>query len=182
MTKEKIRQLIIKAQLKTINKILEVKNMKGFSSEKLNIERLKPKAIDIELNKCTHLSIDEQTSTCTICGKHVSCNIAFDEETDKAIALIIDKIESLKMVMSELGTSKELKIAQPYFNMIPLLNNLESLQDVVVHNYSTYIDTLNQIHAEETAEFENDSKETFIKALALEDEDDESEEPVMGEE
>ena len=179
MTKEKIKQLAIKTELKTLNKLLEVKRMDKFNHEKLNIARLKPNATDVELNKCTHMFIDEETSTCTVCGKHITCDIAFDEETSKAIDLVIDKLESLKMVMNELSSKKELKIAQPYFDMIPLLKNLESLQNVVVDDYTNYINTLNQIAANKNTESEQSEErdeETFLKALTLEDENDEEEE------
>ena len=131
---------------------------KLFNQEKLNIERLKPKAEDVELNKCDHMLIDEETSTCTICGKHITCNIAYDEETNKAVNTIIDMLESLKMVMNEVSSKKELKVAQSYFDMIPLLKNLSSLEKVVVDDYTRYINACNRLAAEEYADSTQDPK------------------------
>lgn len=145
--------------------------MKLFNTEKYNLARLKPLAIDVELNKCTHSSFNEATGHCEECG--VAPIIEMDMAS-LAIAtkVVIGHIETYKMIGKCL-TKKERKLAQKYFDMIPLLKNLNSLHDVCEERYEEAIKLLDGIDEDNTEEEKSNC--SFLKALALEDEDDEEE-------
>lgn len=165
MAKKLSKQLAIKNQLENINKVLEEMQMKKqFNEEKYNIKKLQPKATDLELNKCTHLYFDKDSGECMMCGYKLDFNIHDLEELQKSANYLIKNLETFKTILCSCGSVKEIAAAKKYFDMIPLLKNIDAL-------HSIGIDMLinsSQENIEE--ELEDQNEEYFIKALALEDE------------
>lgn len=109
-----------------------------FNKTKYNIERLKPRPEDIELNKCTHEIFDKDDGKCAVCETVVSPNIIFNQmELWQAIETVSDHLECMKMIVNSCMSRKEAKAAQKYFDMIPLLNNLEVLYDICIDELNT---------------------------------------------
>lgn len=100
---------------------------KYFNKNLYNAKKLKPKAEDIELNKCMH--IVEDSNECLICGTIVNRILDINELIDHSNN-IINYLETMKMIAGYAFSKKELKTAQKYFDMIPLLKNINSLYDI----------------------------------------------------
>lgn len=107
-----------------------------FNKEKHNIKRLQPRVEDIELNKCTHEIFDKTTGECALCGTKVSIDFSWFKENEftESIDNVIDELESMKMIINSCMGDKEIKAAQKYFNMIPLLKNIGALYDICKEN------------------------------------------------
>ena len=102
--------------------------MKRFNKQEYNIKRLQPKAEDIEINRCPHKEIDDE-SKCTCCKTLIETDL--DLSTLLCVAeTMISYLESMKIVASDVLTNKEFKEANKYFNMIPLLKNIGNLYDI----------------------------------------------------
>lgn len=102
-----------------------------FNKIKYNVKRLKPRPEDIELNKCTHEIFDKETGECPVCGVIVSPDTNFnDNDLLLAAQNVIDHLESMKMIANACMSKKEIKAAQKYFDMIPLLQNVDVLLDI----------------------------------------------------
>lgn len=128
-----------------------------FNKIRYNIKRLKPRVEDIELNKCTHKMYCKEDGLCGYCGTQVSPDNIFDEnglELAAAADTIIDYLECMKMIVNNCMSNKEIRATKKYFNMIPLLNNIDTLYDMC-------IDALNRTELEivdlyESIEYEKD--------------------------
>ena len=165
MAKKLSKQLAIKNQLEKINKVLEeIQMKKQFDQEKYNVKKLQPKATDIELNKCTHLYFDKDSGECLMCGYNLDFNVHDLEELQKSANYLVKNLETFKTILYSCGSIKEIVAAKKYFDMIPLLKNIDAL-------HSIGIDMLiNSSQDPIEDELSEQNEEYFIKALALEDE------------
>lgn len=104
-----------------------------FNKVKYNIKKLQLRPEDIEANKCTHEVFSKEDGECAECGIVVNPDVCFDEENfTKAVDIVITHLESMKMIVNTCMTKGEIKAAQKYFNMIPLLHNIDTLYDICI--------------------------------------------------
>ena len=103
-----------------------------FNKEKYNTKRLQPRIEDIELNKCTHEVFDKTTGECAECGTKVNISFTLIDENEFIYSVndVIDQLESMKMIVNSCMNKQEIKAAQKYFDMIPLLKNINTLYDI----------------------------------------------------
>ena len=102
---------------------------KRFNLIKCNAKKLKPKREHVKMNKCTH-SIVNNDNVCLVCGWNINTDLNLDEFLRSA-DVVADYLETMKMIISNTCcTRAERKAAQKYFNMIPLLSNIESLYKI----------------------------------------------------
>lgn len=100
--------------------------MKTFDKANYNVKRLKPKAEDIELNKCRHMINSADDDKCILCGTDIDIELSSNELIYAADTLV-DYLESMKLIANYFLSNKENRAAQKYFNMIPLLKNITEL-------------------------------------------------------
>lgn len=141
---------------------------RDFNKILYNIKRLKPKPEDIEANKCHHC-IDEEKDDdiCILCGTEIERDLNFNNLTYHS-NMVIQYLESMKMIANCSLTKKELKAAQKYFDMIPLLKNISNLYNICSEeqeNLDTYLNEYSQDDKDLDADldnitFYNNSKET----------------------
>jgi len=133
---------------------------KIFNQIKYNVKKLKPSNVDIERNKCTHYEYSEYDGTCSICG--IKINLKIDrEDMIKSSNNLISYLETLKMIVNNYGSKKEIKAAQKYFDMIPLLLHISNLHDVgneIYMRYEEVDDLLNDINTQNLEEEESDNE------------------------
>jgi hypothetical protein len=95
---------------------------------KFNVEKLKP--ADNMWDKCGHSVFCQETGECDICGAILNTKINADK-LEESIEYIISSLEYYKMIMYNTKSTKaEIKAANKYFKMIPLLENIFSLSNV----------------------------------------------------
>jgi hypothetical protein len=116
--------------------------------EKYHTTKMQPKLEDIELNKCIH-NAENIDSKCPICGSKIDTNMDLEKLLSSADTLI-SYLETMKMVSNTVLTSKEIKAAQKYFDMIPLLKNIESIYNICKDEFEHYI-----YYIEENEDIEN---------------------------
>lgn len=115
-----------------------------FNKEKYNIKRLQPRAEDIEVNKCTHEIFSKEDGQCAVCNTVVDPNMCLDEELlTSSVDIIITHLHCMKMVVNSCMGKKEIKAAQKYFDMIPLLQNIDALYNICIEEFNnTVLDTV----------------------------------------
>lgn len=102
-----------------------------FNKIKYNIKKLKPRAEDIVLNKCTHAIFCKEDGKCASCKTTVDPNVCLNEtELNYAVEVIVNHLECMKMITNICMSKKEIRAAKKYFKMIPLLKNLYILYDI----------------------------------------------------
>ena len=114
---------------------------KYFNKEKFNIERLQPQKEIIEMNNCTHLNL--KNNRCEDCGIYLEEEMNLDELVE-AGQVITGYLETMKMVANVTLSKKEMKVAQKYFDMLPLLYNLTELYEVCEEEYGNYLKVMNE--------------------------------------
>ena len=155
----------------TVN-YLEGKTMKQFNEEKFNVKKLQPKATDIELNKCTHECFDKYTGECALCGYKLHFDIHDPKELYKSVNYLIEKLEAFKTIMYSCGSDKEISAAKKYFDIIPLLKNIDSLHNICLSQFissSVYV-VEDEPDIDSIDQNKDDSDQYFLKSLTLEDE------------
>jgi hypothetical protein len=161
----------MKNLIKNIIDYLEVKNMRRFNEEKYFVKKLQPKATDIELNKCTHECFDKDTGECALCSYMLKFDIHDEEELYKSVKYLIERLETFKTIMYSCGSAKEIAAAKKYFDMIPLLKNIGSLNDICIDKFINSNQEVVDIDilTEQNKNVPEDTC-TFLKALTLENE------------
>ena len=122
--------------------------MKKFSKEKYTISKLKPKPLTVEANKCTHQNYNIDDNYCTECGRELNLNL---DHVNLLVhtSEVVNYLETFKMLMNAYGTRKEIKAAQKYFDMIPLLLNIGKLHDVCREKYAEYEELMKELEKED---------------------------------
>lgn len=133
-----------------------------FNKEKYNIKRLEVRDEDIERNKCTHEIFDKESGECAICGTEVNPNAPWfnEDELISAVDTVIDHLETMKMIVNSCMSKKEIRAAQEYFDMIPLLNNIDTLYNICMEEFNNAnLDIVGTYNTITYDEFENIIKE-----------------------
>ena len=111
--------------------------MKKFNKMKFNIKKLKPLPEAIELNKCIHTLLDEETGECAVCKNKIKLELPTESDILNASTCIVNSLETMKMIVNSCMSKKEIRAAQKYFDMIPLLNNISSLYEICTEELKT---------------------------------------------
>lgn len=102
-----------------------------FNKTKYNINMLKPTPESIEKNKCTHEVFAVEDGSCLTCGVNASPKKCLNpDKLIEAKATMIEHLQCMKMVANSCLSKKEIKAAQKYFDMIPLLEKIDVLYNI----------------------------------------------------
>ena len=142
--------------------------MSKFNKTKYNIRRLQPAAVDVELNKCNHLLDSESESyDCVLCGININPNLNIDKIKTSA-SILVEQLETLKIVANGCLNRRELKECQKYFDMIPLLKNIGALYSVCEDSniINTEDDEYDELDFSTDSAKDSEEKDTDKKKLA----------------
>ena len=128
----------------------------SFNEEMYNTKRLQPRNEHIEFNKCTHAVINENNK-CVLCGTELKLALKSSELLHSA-DVIIDYLESMKMLSNGMS-KKECKAAQKYFDMIPLLKNINNLYDICNEKSNQLNEIYEELYKSDEFDMENGCNE-----------------------
>ena len=107
-----------------------------------NVKKLKPNKIHMELNKCNHIVENFEQDTCPICNAEITPKLSIGHLEDITNDLV-KYLETMKMITNCTLSKTEIKATKKYFDMIPLLKNINALYDICYNEYELYLSVLN---------------------------------------